>query len=87
MPRVAFEFTPDGITPTTQFSGSNQSAGDSSEVPTPSRFTHVPSSANAAFAIDNIVTKGFAISDVGVQADPALSDHALLKCRLTFLPE
>ena len=38
-----------------------------------------------AFAIDNIVTKGFAISDVGVQADPTLSDHALIKCRLTFL--
>ena len=36
-------------------------------------------------SIDNIIAKGFAISDVGVQADPALSDHALLKCRLTFL--
>ena len=35
-------------------------------------------------AIDNIFVKGFDVEDVTVQADPALSDHALLRGTLTF---
>ena len=35
-------------------------------------------------SIDNIFAKGFDISDVRVQADPTLSDHALVRCTLTF---
>lgn len=35
-------------------------------------------------SIDNIFTKGFSISEQKVLADPTLSDHALLRCRLTF---
>ena len=34
--------------------------------------------------IDNIFAKGLRIDDVRVLADPTLSDHALLRCRLTF---
>ena len=34
--------------------------------------------------IDNIFAKGLSISDVKVVNDPTLSDHALLRCRLTF---
>lgn len=36
-------------------------------------------------SIDNIFAKGFEISDVRVQADPSLSDHALIRCTLAFL--
>ena len=35
-------------------------------------------------SIDNIFAKGLKISDVKVFADPTLSDHALLRCRLTM---
>ena len=35
-------------------------------------------------SIDNIFVKGFKVSDVRVQADPTLSDHALIRCTLTF---
>ena len=35
-------------------------------------------------SIDNIFAKGLEISDVKVLADPILSDHALLRCRLTM---
>ena len=35
-------------------------------------------------SIDNIFAKGFEISDVRVHADPSLSDHALIRCTLTF---
>ena len=35
-------------------------------------------------SIDNIFVKGFSISEQKVLADPTLSDHALLRCRLTF---
>ena len=35
-------------------------------------------------SIDNIFAKGFSISDVRVQIDPTLSDHALIRCTLTF---
>lgn len=35
-------------------------------------------------SIDNIFAKGFRISDVRVHSDPALSDHALIRCTLTF---
>ena len=35
-------------------------------------------------SIDNIFAKGFKISDVRVHADPSLSDHALIRCTLTF---
>ena len=34
--------------------------------------------------IDNIFARGLSISDVKVLVDPKLSDHALLRCRLTF---
>ena len=34
--------------------------------------------------IDNIFTKGLAISDVRAQRDKTLSDHSLLRCTLTF---
>ena len=34
--------------------------------------------------IDNIFAKGLGISDVEVLTDPLLSDHSLLRCRLTF---
>jgi len=37
--------------------------------------------------IDNIFAKGLAVSDVRVLTDPALSDHSLMRCRLTFEPE
>ena len=41
--------------------------------------------ANAPYkSIDNIFVKGFSVSDVRVQADPTLSDHALIRCTLTF---
>lgn len=36
--------------------------------------------------IDNIFVKGFRMSDVRVQTDPTLSDHALVRCTLTFKP-
>ena len=36
--------------------------------------------------IDNIFAKGLAISDVKVFTDPTLSDHSLMRCRLTFSP-
>ena len=35
-------------------------------------------------SIDNIFVKGFSISEQKVMADATLSDHALLRCRLTF---
>ena len=35
-------------------------------------------------SIDNIFVKGFEVSDVRVQADPTLSDHALIRCTLAF---
>lgn len=35
-------------------------------------------------SIDNIFAKGFEISDVRVHANPSLSDHALIRCTLTF---
>ena len=35
-------------------------------------------------SIDNIFVKGFKVSDVRVQADRTLSDHALIRCTLTF---
>ena len=34
--------------------------------------------------IDNIFARGLAIDDVQVLTDPTLSDHSLLRCRLTF---
>ncbi len=34
--------------------------------------------------IDNIFAKGLDLSDVEVLTDPLLSDHSLLRCRLTF---
>ena len=34
--------------------------------------------------IDNIFAKGLDMSDVEVLTDPLLSDHSLLRCRLTF---
>ena len=34
--------------------------------------------------IDNIFAKGMRIDDVKVFSDPTLSDHALMRCRLTF---
>ena len=34
--------------------------------------------------IDNIFARGLRISDVKVLSDPKLSDHVLLRCRLTF---
>lgn len=37
-------------------------------------------------SIDNIFAKGFDLSDVRVQVDPTLSDHALVRCTLTFKP-
>ena len=40
--------------------------------------------AKPALTIDNIFTRGLRISDVKVLADSSLSDHALLRCRLTF---
>lgn len=35
-------------------------------------------------SIDNIFAKGFKMSDVKVYAEPTLSDHALIRCTLTF---
>jgi endonuclease/exonuclease/phosphatase family metal-dependent hydrolase len=35
-------------------------------------------------SIDNIFVKGFTVSDVRVQVDPTLSDHALIRCTLAF---
>ena len=35
-------------------------------------------------SVDNVFTKGFDISEVRVVPDPALSDHALLRCTLRF---
>ena len=34
--------------------------------------------------IDNVFARGLKISEVKVVNDPRLSDHALLRCRLTF---
>ena len=34
--------------------------------------------------IDNVFARGLAIDDVQVLTDPTLSDHSLLRCRLTF---
>ena len=41
-------------------------------------------SENPFLTIDNIFAKGLSISDVRVVNDPTLSDHALMRCRLTF---
>ncbi len=35
-------------------------------------------------SIDNILVKGFIVSDARVQTDPTLSDHSLIRCTLTF---
>lgn len=45
-----------------------------------------PSSA-PRLSIDNVFTKGFDISEVKVFPDPALSDHALVRCTLRFRRE
>ena len=34
---------------------------------------------------DNVFVRGLKISEVRVVNDPQLSDHALLRCRLSFL--
>ena len=44
-------------------------------------------SGNPTLSIDNIFAKGLSISDVETFGDVTLSDHWLMRCRLTFEPE